>query len=91
MSLWLVRAGKEGQFEEKFLDESRIYLTWSKLDRDLSKIKDKSALQETLEYRGSATKNAVCEYQSQLIVYSERVKRSTDKLTYNLSEFEHRF
>ena len=28
MSLWLVRAGSHGEFEKKFLEENRVYLTW---------------------------------------------------------------
>lgn len=40
MSLWLVRAGSSGEYENKFLDEGRIYLTWNKLNNDISKIKE---------------------------------------------------
>lgn len=32
MALWLVRAGKYGEHEQKFLQEGRIYLTWQDLD-----------------------------------------------------------
>jgi hypothetical protein len=28
MALWLVRAGKHGEYEEKFFSEGRVYLTW---------------------------------------------------------------
>jgi restriction system protein len=28
MSLWLVRAGRHGEYEERFFGEGRIYLTW---------------------------------------------------------------
>ena len=38
MSLWLIRAGESGEYEDKFLDENRIYLTWQNLDPDLSKV-----------------------------------------------------
>jgi len=38
MALWLVRAGSNGEYEKKFLDENRIYLTWDGLSRDLSQI-----------------------------------------------------
>jgi restriction system protein len=44
MSLWLVRAGSSGEYENKFLQEGRIYLTWSELSADLSKLPDKKAL-----------------------------------------------
>ena len=48
MTLWLNRAGSRGQHESKFLDDSRIYLTWEGLRYDLSKI-DKPALRELLQ------------------------------------------
>src|SRR5690554_6211683 len=38
MELWLTRAGSHGEFEQKFLDEGRIYLTWDELGEDLSKL-----------------------------------------------------
>ncbi len=31
MALWLVRAGKYGEHEQKFLSSNRIYLTWEDL------------------------------------------------------------
>lgn len=41
MSLWLVRAGSDGKFEQKFLDDGKIYLTWDGLSSDLSKFEEK--------------------------------------------------
>jgi restriction system protein len=35
MALWLVRTGKHGEHEQRFLDEGRIYLTWNELNDDL--------------------------------------------------------
>ncbi len=38
MALWLVRAGKYGEHEQHFLDNNRVYLTWSGLhNTDLTK------------------------------------------------------
>jgi len=37
MRLWLLRAGKNGEFENKFLTDKRVYLTWDNLDIDLFK------------------------------------------------------
>ncbi len=39
MALWLVRAGKYGEHEARFLDDKRIYLTWEGLAADLSAAK----------------------------------------------------
>lgn len=41
MALWLNRAGRHGEFEKRFLDDDRIYLTWDNLKHDLSKIEKK--------------------------------------------------
>jgi restriction system protein len=35
MALWLVRGGSHGEHEPKFLNESRIYLTWEGLNYNL--------------------------------------------------------
>ena len=48
MALWLVRAGNSGQYEQKFLDESRIYLCWHGLNTDLSTIASRQDLQAVL-------------------------------------------
>ena len=44
MAIWLVRAGSHGEFEQKFFQEKRVYVTWDKLDSDLSKLADRPAL-----------------------------------------------
>lgn len=41
MSLWLVRAGKHGEHEDRFFNDQRIYCTWPELSEDdLSKAED---------------------------------------------------
>jgi restriction system protein len=49
MALWLNRSGRHGEYETKFLDEGRIYLTWEVLDRDLGRLKDRNELMAVLE------------------------------------------
>jgi restriction system protein len=44
MGLWLVRAGKHGEYEQRFLGRDRIFLTWDGLNRDLTKGKDRREL-----------------------------------------------
>lgn len=51
MALWMVRAGRHGEYENKFLDDNRVYLTWYKLDRDLSSLETKVRLRTYLESR----------------------------------------
>jgi len=48
MALWMNRSGRRGEWEQSFLEDSRIYLQWLELDHDLSAIKDKSELREFL-------------------------------------------
>ncbi len=49
MALWLVRAGAYGEYENKFLDENRIYLTWNDLSHDLAVLKNRGQLRTKLE------------------------------------------
>ncbi|MBS6024995.1 MAG: restriction endonuclease [Paeniclostridium sordellii] len=48
MSIWLFRAGKNGEFENKFLEDKRIYLTWDDLNEDLSKFESQRDLYKFL-------------------------------------------
>jgi restriction system protein len=48
MALWLFRAGKQGEYEKKFLEDEKVYLTWNNLKHDLSKLKDQKALYDLL-------------------------------------------
>ena len=48
MSIWLFRAGSNGEYEEKFLTENRIYLTWNNLDINLSEYSDREKLYNKL-------------------------------------------
>jgi len=48
MAVWLMRVGKHGEYEDKFLQTSRAYLTWHGLNHDLSHVKDKTELREVL-------------------------------------------
>ena len=49
MALWLVRAGKAGEYENKFLSDNKIYLTWDGLSQDLSEAQSKKDLAGILE------------------------------------------
>ncbi|ATO49882.1 restriction endonuclease [Brevibacillus laterosporus] len=44
MSIWLFRAGSNGEYENKFLNDRRIYLTWDDLDINLKKFNKKEDL-----------------------------------------------
>ncbi|MBB1427626.1 restriction endonuclease [Shewanella sp. SG44-2] len=44
MAVWLVRAGSQGQYEQKFIQENRIYLTWDGLNIPLDKLENRDFL-----------------------------------------------
>ena len=51
MALWLFRGGPQGEYEPKFLDEKRVFLTWDGLKDNLSQIRDRDSLRHLLEQR----------------------------------------
>lgn len=44
MAVWLIRAGSHGEYQDEFLQEKRVYVTWENLDIDLLKLPDREAL-----------------------------------------------
>lgn len=48
MALWLVRAGSTGEFEQKFLNENKIYVTWNELKINLVQLSSKKDLVDQL-------------------------------------------
>lgn len=76
MALWLVRAGAHGEYEKKFLDESRIYLTWSGLLHDLAPLKDRRQLRTLLENQYPDTpKGWVSNSLGQIWAFSQGIAR----------------
>jgi restriction system protein len=49
MALWLVRAGSHGEYEKRFLEDTKIYLTWEGIDTNLGKFTSKEDLRDYLE------------------------------------------
>ncbi|WP_207655593.1 hypothetical protein [Desulfocucumis palustris] len=44
MAIWLTRAGSHGEYEQKFIQENRVYVTWEDLDVNLGKLKHRADL-----------------------------------------------
>jgi len=76
MSIWLFRAGKNGEFENKFLSDKRIYLTWNDLQVDLSKYADRSKLLEKLQvlYAGEKA-NTIRNWAAQIYPIAHRIEK----------------
>ena len=51
MAIWMVRAGSGGQYEQKFLQEERVYVTWDGLDVDLADLSDRAELLAAMSTR----------------------------------------
>jgi restriction system protein len=48
MAVWLIRAGSHGEYEQKFLQEKRVYVTWERLAVNLAKLPNREALLKTM-------------------------------------------
>jgi len=67
MAIWLVRAGSSGEYETKFLEDGKIYLTWDGFNLDLSDIKSRTELTKNLSSTyPDAKKNTVKNWNSQI-------------------------
>ena len=49
MSIWVVRGGKFGEYENRFLNESKVYLTRDGFKTDLNKIPEQTELRTVLD------------------------------------------
>ena len=76
MGIWLFRAGKNGEYEEKFLNDGRVYLTWGGLNIDLSKYRDRTKLLNKLrEIYSSEKLNTVKNWETQIYPIAHRMKK----------------
>lgn len=76
MSIWLIRAGSHGEYEQKFIQENRVYVTWEGLDVDLSKLPNRAALSEVMEQRYPDTKpKAIMNWVSQVWPFAHDIKK----------------
>lgn len=76
MAIWMVRAGKHGEHEQKFLDESRLYLTWNGLDTDLSKLDSQQDLRSVLEdLYPNATESRISNFSGQIWSFGRRIQK----------------
>jgi restriction system protein len=56
MAVWLIRAGAHGEFEPRFIQDQRVYVTWDNLDLNLATLKDRAELVVILSARYPDTK-----------------------------------
>ena len=72
MALWMVRAGRYGEYEDRFLADSRIYLTWDTFNSDLRSVGSRAEIGQMLrEAWVNATEGKVRNHAGQDLVISE--------------------
>ncbi len=77
MAIWLIRAGSHGEYEQKFIRENRVYVTWDGLDVDLTKLPDRHALVDAMTTRYPDTKpKAILNWVSQVWPFAHEIKKS---------------
>ncbi len=75
MAVWLIRAGSHGEYEQKFIQENRVYVTWDGLAADLSKLQDKASLVTLLaEHYPDSKPNALQNWARQLWPFAYDMK-----------------
>lgn len=75
MSIWLVRAGSSGEYESKFLDDRRIYLTWYDLSTNLETLPSQKELRSHLyELYPDSKKGRINNWSSQIWPIAHRMK-----------------
>ncbi|APQ77552.1 restriction endonuclease family protein [Clostridium botulinum] len=76
MSIWLFRAGKNGEYENKFINEKRVYLTWDDLNINLNSIKSKEDLYKILiEHYNLEKEKTAINWASQIWPIAHRMKK----------------
>lgn len=76
MTIWLMRAGSHGEYEQKFLQESRVYVTWEGLAENLSKLPDRQVLlAEMAKLYADAKPNTLRNWVSQVWPFAHEMKK----------------
>lgn len=76
MAVWLIRAGSHGEYEQKFIQEGRVYVTWDDLNVDLTKLAHKQELAATLaDGNPDAKPKAILNWVSQIWPFAHEIKK----------------
>ncbi len=75
MAVWLIRAGSHGEYEEKFVQENRVYVTWDGLDVDLAALPQRADLTVAMTNRYPDTKpKTIQNWVSQVWPFAHEIK-----------------
>src|ERR1700721_1833222 len=76
MAIWLIRAGSHGEYEQKFIQENRVYVTWDGLDVNLAKLPARPALVDAMTAHYPDTKpKAILNWVSQVWPFAHEIKK----------------
>jgi restriction system protein len=76
MAIWLIRAGSHGEYEQKFIQENRVYVTWANLNVDLVKLDKRAALVEQMKKRYPDDKpKAILNWAGQVWPFAREIKQ----------------
>ncbi len=76
MSIWLIRAGSHGEYEQKFIQENRVHVCWEDLDVELAKLRQRDELEAAITERYPDTKpKAIQNWVSQIWSFAHEMKK----------------
>lgn len=75
MAIWLVRGGSHGEYEQKFIQEDRVYVTWDGLDLNLADLEVRKDLLAALTDRYATAKHkTILNWASQIWPFAHRMQ-----------------
>jgi len=76
MAVWMIRAGSHGEYELKFIQEGRVYVTSYKLNVNLGKLANRSELTKAMTQRYPDTKpKAIVNWVSQIWPFAHEIAK----------------
>jgi restriction system protein len=76
MAVWLIRAGSHGEYEQKFIQDKRVYITWDELHLNIGNLENRQMLSASLTDRyPNAKPNTIRNWTSQLWPFAHDMKK----------------
>lgn len=77
MKIWLIRAGSHGEYEQKFIQENRVYVTWDDLNVNVAQLTQRAELTAAMTERyPDAKPKAIQNWVSQVWPFAHEIKKS---------------
>jgi restriction system protein len=75
MAVWLIRAGSHGEYEQKFIQDSRVYVTWETFNKSIAKFKSRAELITALDHAFPGEKpRKIANWASQIWPFAHEIK-----------------